>query len=97
MFRHVVLLTLNAETTAAELDALVDGLHGLPAEIPELKRYEVGVDAGVSEGNATLAVVADCDDQAGWEAYRDHPAHQKLIAELLRPHLVSRTAVQHQL
>ncbi len=45
----------------------------------------VGADAGLSEGNATVAVVADCDDQAGWEAYRDHPAHVAVIAEKIKP------------
>jgi hypothetical protein len=57
----------------------------------------VAADAGVSDGNATIAVVADCDDQAGWETYRDHPLHQQLIADLIVPKLAARTAVQHDL
>jgi hypothetical protein len=42
-------------------------------------------------------VVAEFDDEAGWRTYTDHPDHQRLIAERIRPHLVSRTAVQHPL
>ena len=91
-FRHVVLLTLDE---ACDVDELVASLRQLPEQIPELRNYVVGRDAGLSEGNATVAVVADCDDQAGWEAYRDHPAHVAVIAEKIRPHLVARTAVQH--
>lgn len=91
-FRHVVLLTLDE---GADVDGLLDALRALPDEIPELRSYVVGRDAGVSEGNATVAVVADFDDEAGFLAYRDHPAHQRVIAERIAPHLVARTAVQH--
>lgn len=90
--RHVVLLTLDE---SCDVDGLVAALRELPAQIPSLRSYVVGRDLGLSEGNATVAVVADCDDEAGWIAYRDHPAHQQIIAERVRPHLVQRTAVQH--
>jgi hypothetical protein len=91
-FRHVVLITLDDD---CDVDGLLAALRELPAAIPELRSYVVGRDAGLSEGNATIAVVADVDDEAGWLAYRDHPAHQQVIAERMRPHLVARTAVQH--
>jgi hypothetical protein len=41
-------------------------------------------------------VVADFDDVAGFEAYRDDPRHQAVIQEVIRPALVSRAAVQHR-
>ena len=93
-FRHVVLLTLEAD--AGEIDAIVGALRALPAEIPQLRSYVVGVDAGLSPGNATVAVVADTDDRQGWEAYRDHPAHRQVIEEMVAPRLVARAAVQHE-
>lgn len=92
-FRHIVLLTLDdgcdAEALAADLRAMATGIESI-------RHYEVGVDAGVSEGNATVAVVGDYDDQAGWEAYRDHPDHVRFNAERITPHLLARTAVQHR-
>jgi uncharacterized protein with GYD domain len=98
MFRHVVLLTWNDTATAAERQAVVDGLTALPAAIPEIRSYQVGVDAGLAPvGNSDLVVVADFDDQAGYMAYRDHPVHQDVIARCIRPILASRAAVQHQL
>ena len=72
-------------------------LRELPAAIPELRRYVVGADAGLAQGNATVAVVADVDDESGWRVDIDHPAHQQVLAERIRPHLVTRTAVQHWL
>jgi hypothetical protein len=91
-FRHVVLLTLDGN---CDVDGIVDALRELPAQIPELRSYVVGRDAGLAEGNATVAVVADVDDEAGWRTYTDHPAHRQVIAERIRPHLVARVAVQH--
>lgn len=90
--RHISLLTLD---DTCDVDALVAELRRLPEQIPALRSYVVGRDLGISEGNATVAVVADVDDEAGFVAYRDHPAHQRVLDELIRPHLVARAAVQH--
>jgi Stress responsive A/B Barrel Domain len=98
MFRHVVLLGWKESATAADRRAVVEGLATLPPKIPEIRGYEVGVDAGLAaEGNSDLVVVADFDDVAGYLVYRDHPAHQDVIARLIRPILASRAAVQHEL
>ena len=91
-FRHVVLLTLDAD---CDVDAVLASLRTLPAAIPELRRYEVGRDAGLVDGNATVAVVADFDDEAGWRTYTTHPAHTRIIDQQVKPHLHARTAAQH--
>jgi hypothetical protein len=95
-FRHIVLLTLADDAPEGRADEIVTALRGLPADIPELRSYVVGLDLGLHEANSTIAVVADTDDQAGWEAYRDHPAHRAVIDELITPVLVGRAAVQHE-
>jgi hypothetical protein len=98
VFRHVVMLRWNDTATADERRAVRDGLESLPPAIPEIRSYRVGVDAGlVPEGNSDLVIVADFDDVAGYRVYRDHPAHQEVIARLIRPILASRAAVQHDL
>lgn len=95
MFRHIVLLGLREATDSDAVAALVDALRNLPEEIPELRAYEIGLDAGLAEGNATVGVVADFDDEAGYLVYRDHPAHVAVIADHIRPILESRAAIQH--
>jgi hypothetical protein len=96
-FRHVVLLRWTADTTPEQRAAVVDGLRGLPAVIPELRNYVVGEDAHVNEGNFDLVAVADFDDVAGYLVYRDHPVHQAVIAEHIRPILAARAALQHEI
>lgn len=94
MVRHVVLLTFNDDATTAEIDAIVTALRALPDQIPELRQYVVGVDLGLADDNADLQVTADTDDIDGYFAYRDHPEHQRIVIEQIRPILASRTAAQ---
>ena len=96
MFRHVVLLRFAPEATAEQRRAVAEALAELPAQIPELRRYQFGADAGVSEGNFDFAVVADCDDVDGYRAYATHPAHVAVITERIRPILAERVAVQYE-
>jgi hypothetical protein len=96
MFRHVSLLTFTDETTAKDVRAITEALQGLPARIPALRDYRIGTDAGLADGNAHFAVVADFDDVAGYVSYRDDPEHQRILAEMVRPHLASRSAAQYE-
>jgi hypothetical protein len=97
VFRHVVLFTFKPETTSETKAAIVDALRTLPAAIPELRDYRVGLDAGVNEGNYEMAVTADCADVDGYLAYRDNAEHQRIIVELIRPNIAERAAVQYEL
>ena len=94
--RHVVTLTFRDDTTREQLDGIVASLRALPDAIPELKSYVVGADVGRSEGNASLAIVADFDSWEGYEAYRDHPQHVAVATEMILPLLSGRGAVQHE-
>ncbi len=93
-FRHVVLLQFSGASDD-KIEEVVTALHALPAEIPELRSYIVGRDVGLASDNFDIGVVADFDDQDAYLVYRDHPAHQKVIAELITPIRTGRTAVQH--
>lgn len=94
MLTHLVLMTLKPDAPEGRAAEIVAALRALPAAIPELKEYRVGVDAGLAEGNHQIGVVAGFDDEAGWRAYVAAPAHQKVIAELIRPVLAERAGIQ---
>ena len=95
MLRHVVVFRWKDGTSSPEVDAIAAALRTLPGQIPELRAYDVGGDEGLVPGNADFAVVADVDDAEAWATYRDHPAHRRVIDELITPVLESRTAVQY--
>ena len=94
--RHVVTLTFRDDTTSEQVDEIVGALRALPDAIPELRDYVVGADVGRSDGNASLAIVADFDSWEGYEAYRDHPQHVAVATDLILPVLAGRGAVQHE-
>jgi hypothetical protein len=96
MFRHVVMFRWTDATTDDDVAAMASALAGLPAVIPEIRRYEQGPDAGINDGNFDYAIVADFDAVDGYLVYRDHPMHQQMIADLVRPIMAERVAVQYE-
>ncbi len=96
MIRHCVTLTFSPDATPAQLAALEAALGGLPAAIPEIAAYSFGRDLRLAEANASFVVVADFTTVEDYLVYRDHPAHQQVIAEHIRPILTDRTAVQYE-
>ena len=96
MFRHVVLFTWTQDATQEQQQRVADELCKLPAAIPELRAYHVGADAGVNTGNFAFAVVADFDSVPDYLVYRDHPQHQQVITQHIRPIMATRAAVQYE-
>lgn len=93
-FRHVVMFRWRSGTPESQLAALERALAELPRQVAEIRRYRFGRDAGAVSGNFDFAIVADFADRAAWQRYVDHPAHQKLITEQIRPILAERAATQ---
>jgi Stress responsive A/B Barrel Domain len=96
VIQHVVLITFVAEATLAQREAVVDALRALPPLIPEIADYAVGLDLGLSPDAASLGIVALFVTPADYETYRDHPAHQRVITELIAPIRAGRAAIQFQ-
>ncbi len=95
MFRHVVMLQWAPDASAASKAEVASGLAELPAAIDAIRAYRFGPDAGLAETNWDFVVVADFVDADGYLAYRDHAAHQTLLAERIAPITAARAAVQY--
>ena len=96
MIQHVVLLTFVPEATDDQRAAVVDALRALPAVIPEIKRYAVGPDLGLTPDTSSFGIVAEFETVADYEVYRDHPAHRQVITDLIGPIRAGRAAVQFE-
>lgn len=94
MIRHIVLLKWKADTTPEQRAAVLERLQTLPPAIPELRSYTLEENIGTDPGNFDLAIIAEVDDLAAYAAYRDHPLHQAVIHESIRPNLEARAALQ---
>ncbi|MFG1698005.1 Dabb family protein [Nonomuraea sp. NPDC049309] len=94
MIRHIVLFTWSDDATDEQKAAVSEALKTLPGLIPQIKSYTYGEDAGINQGNYDFAIVADFDSVDDYLVYRDHPEHQAVIAERIKPIVASRAAVQ---
>jgi Stress responsive A/B Barrel Domain len=83
MFHHVVLFTVKPERRD-ELDALLAELALLPERIPEIVRMDCGKNLREpSAGSYDAGLIVVLEDDLGFAAYRDHPAHVP-VADILR-------------
>jgi hypothetical protein len=73
---------------------IADALRGLVARVDGVHNYLCGSDVGLTPDAYDFAVVGTFDDRASFIAYRDHPEHQRILAEMIVPNLQSRTVVQ---
>jgi len=92
--RHVVVFRWRDGVTQDDVASIDAALAELPAQIPSLRGYHHGADLGLGEGRWDYGIVAECDDIEGWRAYEQHPAHQHVVTEVLRPRIAERAAVQ---
>ena len=97
MLRHTVLFAWNDDVTDEAIATVRRELDETVAVIPEIAAYRHGPDAGLAEGNFDYAVVADFADADDYATYRDHPDHQRVIAESIRPYVRQRVAVQYEI
>jgi hypothetical protein len=87
VIRHVALIHFKPEATPQQVEDVVAGLRAIPFE--GLLNLTIGRDAGLRNGNADLAIVADFVDEASCRAYDVDAEHSRVRRELLAPILAS--------
>jgi hypothetical protein len=97
MIRHVVVFTWSPDAGADRRAATVAALRKLPEDVGGMTSLVVGEDAGLSDGNADVVLVAEFPDVESFRRYAQDPVHQAVIAEHVRPILAARSAVQFEI
>ena len=96
MIRHVVVFRWNESVTDADLTAMAAALDALPDAIAEIVAYRHGRDVGLNPANFEYAIVADFATADDFAIYRDHPEHQRFIADHITGRVAERAAVQFE-
>jgi Stress responsive A/B Barrel Domain len=96
MLRHAVVFKWKPDATNEEQQRVATELAKLPSIIPSLRAFTCGPDAGLAKTNFDFAVCADFDDEPGFFAYRDDPAHREVVDRYITPILEQRVAVQFE-
>ena len=94
MLHHVVTFQLGSDAPAGQAERICEAIEALAATLPEVRSAATGVDLGLREGNASLAVVLTFDDVDAFKVYADHPEHVRIIKEMIAPNIDSRSPVQ---
>jgi hypothetical protein len=94
MIRHTVLFKWAADATDEQKQTAGTEVAKLPSIVPSIRAFASGPDADFAERNFDFAVTADFDDEAGFFAYRDDPAHREIIGRTILPITAQRVAVQ---
>jgi hypothetical protein len=79
MITHVVMIKLKDPGDAAEM---ARRLRALPAQIPEIRGYDVGVDERQGARAWEVVLVSRFDSFETLQTYIEHPAHQEVVAYL---------------
>jgi hypothetical protein len=96
MIRHVVVFTWSADADAQRRAASVQALRRLRQDVGGMTSLVVAEDAGLSDGNGDVVLIADFPDAEAFYRYAQDPVHLSVIAEHIRPWLSARSAVQYQ-
>ncbi len=94
MIRHTVLFKWKPEATDEEKQQAGTEVAKLSSMVRSLRAFACGADAGLAPANFDFAVTADFDDEAGFFAYRDDPAHRQVVDRYILPITAQRVAVQ---
>jgi hypothetical protein len=93
MLHHVIELRFHESTTDEQVQEMADGLLGLRKQIDTIRSMRMGRDLGLRADNFDFASLLEFDDQAGYLAFRDHPAHQQWVHDHVRPIITERAGV----
>lgn len=93
MFRHSVMFRWNDDATSEAKAAVAAGLDAL-STMECISTFTHGGDLGVSDGNWDYAVVADFASEEHYAIYANDVDHLALIADVIKPNIAGRTAVQ---
>ena len=87
MLKHVVLMEFKKDAPDDYPQEVIAALKALPALIPEILRLEVGIDTVGDPRALDLGLIVRVADKDALQRYTDHPTHQRVLTEIIRPHL----------
>ena len=91
MVKHIVLWTMKPETTAEQKLEMKTQLEALAGKVSELRKIEVGIDAG----NGTMSLYSEFASEDDLIAYHIHPDHQAVVG-FVKPLVAARSVCDYE-
>jgi len=89
------MFTWNDDASEDTKEAISAGLNEL-TKLDVVTAYHHGPDAGIGSGNWDYVAVGDFASAADYQVYASDPGHIALIADLIKPNIRARAAVQYE-
>jgi Stress responsive A/B Barrel Domain len=90
---HIVTLTFRPESAGQAVLELAAALDELGPHTNAIL-FQHGPDLRIRDGNADYAINAVFSDEQTFLGYMASPQHQRIIRDVVTPHLQARSAVQ---
>lgn len=94
---HIVLFKWKEDAAPEAIAAAVEGLKGLPEQIPGILALSCGMNFSDRAQGYETGLVVHFTDRAALEAYGPHPAHQHVVQNLIVPIRADVIAVDYAL
>ena len=94
MFTHIVTFEWKDDVPAGHAEAAQAALEAYARTLEGCISYTCGPDAALGADNADFAVVAVFGSEVDWHAYDTADEHNRIRAEIFRPWVARRSAVQ---
>ena len=92
---HLVFFAFKADATETQIETLMSELRSLSSVIPGVQQLSCGK-SFTQRGKAfTHALSVLLTDRAALDAYGPHPAHQKVLADFVKPILEEVLAIDY--
>jgi hypothetical protein len=91
MLKHIVIWTMKLETTAEQKQEMKKRLEALSGKISELRKIEVGIDAG----SGTMSLYSEFQSEDDLMAYQMHPDHQAVVG-FVKPLVAARSVCDYE-
>ncbi len=82
MLRHVIMVKFKPDATDEDIGFLEAFWEGSRTRYKGMLGLTFGRDAGLREGNMTIAAVFDFVDEASWRVFDTDPYHNEIRAQL---------------
>lgn len=96
MIRSVSLINFREGTDQGQREAVLAAYRKLPSLIPGIVSFEVGLDQGLLQDNAGIAVIAGFAAREDFVAYSTHQAHTDVIFPVCGPVMAGWSSVQFE-
>lgn len=96
MLHHIVLFKFKDQLSDQEKQAFIDGLERLKTDIPVIAELSHGPNFSDRGQGFDYVLNVLLKDRDALIEYRDHPVHQNILAEVLRPASADTLAVDYE-